>query len=252
MGTKKVSVEAPNAEFAGLVGGVQFDKGKASFDPADHPAALPYFQSAGYIVDGKRLNDPPGYYAPAVTPVEPAPGTRANPDGIVRGETSKDAAVVARAAGPMSDAFMPPTNAGRADPHGPLVVSPGLHAVPPAPIRPGEVAIDDAARQEAEETVLAERVLVQREPATIIASDEPPGGPLGLSDPGSVAAGIREAEASGVPSQAELAERAARANEPPTKAAKIADWRDFAVAQGMAPEEAATLTKDQLLERYGG
>lgn len=253
MATKTVRVEAPDPTFRGLVAGIQFTDGVAelSVDADDRAATagiLGYFQSAGYAVDGKRLNDPTVRPAAVVA----APGTPENRDGITRGASAKDAAVVADAAGPVSDAFLPPTNAGRADPHGPEVVSPGLHAVPPAPIRPGEVHVDDVARQEAAETELARRVLVEQEPATIVASDEPPGGPLGLSDPGSVEAGIRDAEASGIPSQAELANRAAAASRRPARSARVDEWRDFAVAQGTSPEEAAGLTKDELVERYAG
>ena len=39
--------------------------------------------------------------------------------------------------------FLPPTNAGEADPHGPLVVAPGIHGVGPKPIRGGEVFVDN-------------------------------------------------------------------------------------------------------------
>ena len=39
--------------------------------------------------------------------------------------------------------YLPPTNAGEADPHGPLVVAPGIHGVGPKPIRGGEVFVDD-------------------------------------------------------------------------------------------------------------
>lgn len=251
MAKQKIRVLAPNREFAGQVAGIQFDHGKASFDREGNEGAYQYFVSAGYEVDGDVRNDPPAAYNRAVEPAAAAPGTPGNEDGITRGPTAKDAAVVKNAAGPMSDAFLPPTNAGEADPHGPAVVSPGLHAVPPAPIRPGEVYVDDAARQEAAETEFAKRVLVDGEPATIVASDEPPGGPLGLSDPGSVEMGIREAKASNVPSAADLAERAAAANTPPAKRDKVEAWRDYAVARGADPEEAAAMTKDELVERYG-
>jgi hypothetical protein len=88
------------------------------------------------------------------------------PDQSVRiGTPLRDGAVDPRPAD-----FLGPTNAGAADPHGPLVVSPSIHAVGPAPIRPGPVAVDDPARQSAEETALAEEVLVRRAPATTVAA----------------------------------------------------------------------------------
>jgi len=46
--------------------------------------------------------------------------------------------------------YLPPTNAGLADPHGPLVVSPGIHGAPGRPVTPGPVA--PAAEQERVET----------------------------------------------------------------------------------------------------
>jgi hypothetical protein len=81
---------------------------------------------------------------------------------VVRGPESKDAAVVSDAGGPESDAFLPPTNAGLADPHGPLVVSPSVHAEGPGPIVPGPVT--DAGQQE-RETEAARRALVENQPA---------------------------------------------------------------------------------------
>lgn len=103
------------------------------------------------------------------------------------GSPNRDAAVDPR---PID--YLPPTNAGKADPHGPLVVAPGIHAVGPAPIRPGNVHVDDPAQQAKEETSLAQSVLVDREPATDIAVEfnaDKNMGPLGLSDPGSVEQG---------------------------------------------------------------
>lgn len=61
--------------------------------------------------------------------------------------------------------FLPPTNAGEADPHGPLVVAPGIHGVGPKPIRGGEVFVDNPEKQEKAETALAEAVLVEGESA---------------------------------------------------------------------------------------
>ncbi len=72
------------------------------------------------------------------------------------GNALRDAAV-----DPQPGDFLPPTNAGKADPHGPLVVAPEIHdSGGPKGIRPGPVAVDDTARQQADETDFATRVLV--------------------------------------------------------------------------------------------
>lgn len=262
-----IEVRAPNVGYTGLSAGVAFAEGVAQVDPANR-AALSYFRNAGYVVDGVD-------YAP-VEPIETVltPGMSANPDGIIRQPWSNDAAIMANAGGPDSDAFMPPTNAGLADPHGPLVVSPGLHAVPPAPIVPGPVGGDGiTGNQEQRETLVASAVLVDRQlvpdvmdavaqsyigggdGALVDTIDDPssisaavkadraaPAGPLGLSDPASVREGV--AAAAG-----ELTETAQAV---PAKSALVADWRDFAVARGLSPEAAADLTKAELVDRYGG
>jgi hypothetical protein len=92
---------------------------------------------------------------------------------------ARDAAEPINLGSPLRDAavdpkpwdYLPPTNAGEADPHGPLVVAPGIHGVGPKPIRAGEVFVDDPKKQEAAETALAEAVLVKGQPAT--ANTEP-------------------------------------------------------------------------------
>lgn len=221
MAGKKVRVEAPVETFTGVIAGVAFADGVAEFDPKENPGAHGYFQTAGYRINGKQVNDPPGLYAPRPTPTAAAPGTPDNPDGIIRGPSSNDAAVVKDAGGPMSDAFMPPTNAGEADPHGPLVVSPGIHAVPPAPIVPGPVS-PEAPTQEKVETAVAHDVLVEGLPATTVADPNPaPTGPLGLSDPASAAQGQRDAAASGAPSADDIR----------TQATKLEDYSDEDLAK---------------------
>lgn len=63
------------------------------------------------------------------------------------GTPARDAAI-----DPRPEDFLAPTNAGEADPHGPEVVSPGLHGVEGVrPVRPGDVA-DEPDVQEADET----------------------------------------------------------------------------------------------------
>jgi hypothetical protein len=88
---------------------------------------------------------------------------------------ARDAAEPIMVGSPLRDAavdpkpwdFLPPTNAGEADPHGPLVVAPGIHGVGPKPIRAGEVFVDNPKKQEKAETALAETVLVEGKPATV-------------------------------------------------------------------------------------
>lgn len=86
---------------------------------------------------------------------------------------ARDAAEPIMVGSPLRDAavdpkpwdFLPPTNAGEADPHGPLVVAPGIHGVGPKPIRGGEVFLDNPEKQNEAETELAEAVLVDGESA---------------------------------------------------------------------------------------
>ena len=207
-----MKVYAPNREYAGVAAGIQFAKGVAEVDEASNQGAMAYFRRAGYGI-GSPLTAVPAK-PPEYQPERPAEVALVPP--------SLDAAVQPNAGGPVSDAFLPPTNAGHADPHGPLVVSPGLHAVPPAPIRPGEVYVDDVARQEREETELAERTLVAPvEPATIVATMDDEGDVSDASD--------------GRPAQS----------------ATKADWVAYAVTRGIAEGEAEDLTKAQIQERLG-
>lgn len=145
-------VYAPDRSFSGPgAGGAVFKDGVA--DVTSEPA-LAYFRSAGY-----------GIGQPA-TPPSPAAGladARDYAQPIQLGTPLRDAAV-----DPHPTDFLAPTNAGEADPHGPLVVSPGLHAVPPAPIAPGPVPADTKA-QDDKETAIAQAVLVEGKPATVIA-----------------------------------------------------------------------------------
>ena len=95
---------------------------------------------------------------------------------------ARDAGVPILIGSPLRDAavdpkpwdFLPPTNAGEADPHGPLVVAPGLHGVGPKPIRGGEVFVGEPKKQGAAETALAEAVLVEGQPATVNAEPKRP------------------------------------------------------------------------------
>jgi hypothetical protein len=152
-----------------------------------------YFRRKGYGIGEKPAKDagrPADKLEPTLDgkPVDARDYATSQPFG----SELRDAAV-----DPRPGDFLPPTNAGKANPHGPSVVAPGIHAVGPAPLRPGEVHVDDTDKQAAEETALAESVLVDGELATSVSvefdADESMG-PLGLSDPGSVAMGVEAAK----------------------------------------------------------
>lgn len=216
-------IYAPNADYNGISAGVQFTAGVGE---TRNPAAVAYFTRSGYGID-----EPHPAFGKRETGTEYVPEAPA----IVRGPESRDAAVVENAGGPLSDAFLPPTNAGHADPHGPAVVAPGLHAVGPAPIRPGLVHVDDPARQEAEETELAQRVLVDGEPATMVES---------IGRDGNVSAADDIAERTEA-----IAGGRTSGGRPALNASK-AEWAAYAVSRGMNADEAEDATRTALQERY--
>ena len=219
------TITAPQTDYSGFSAGVTFRDGKG-YLADDNPGALAYFEANGYTV--AKGGSPPDQVPLSVDPA-PAPA-----------RPSRDAAVEREAAGPLSDAFLPPTNVGPGnDPHGPMVVSPGLHAVPPAPIVPGPVQSDPAAQEEAETTV-AQAVLVEGQLVPdAVATAEAPAGPLALSDASSAGEGP---------------DAAVRVDdgEAPARSAPKAEWVDFAVSQGLGRDAADSATKAELMERYGG
>lgn len=146
-------ITAPNDQYSGLRAGVQFRRGVGYSESA--PAA--WFARHGYTVE--KVGQ-----APEDAPVSGDGPVDSRDVGTVHAGASRDGAV-----DPRPWDFMPPTNAGQADPHGPLVVSPGAHAVPPAPIVPGPVS-PEPEEQQARETEVAEQVLVEGAPATVVAS----------------------------------------------------------------------------------
>lgn len=169
-------VEAPNKDYNGPgPGGAEFEKGVAE---TDDEAALNYYRGAGYKVSGKVDN-------PTESPESPDP--RELTDEVV-GTRLRDAAV-----DPEPEDFLAPINAGQENPHGPNVVSPEIHASGPAGIRPGEVRVEDAAKQEKRESEFAKARLIEQATAAEANKAEVPDvddrGELGLSDPGSVEAG---------------------------------------------------------------
>lgn len=154
-------IKAPNRDYQGGIADVVFRDGVAE---TDNPAIIAYCRDAGYEVDGDTAN-----------PAAPAPAF----DGD-SSKTHEQLATPLRdaAVDPRPEDFLPPVNAGKADPHGPTVVSPEIHASEgPVPIVPGPV-LDDPAGQQARETAAAERVLVDQAPvgevvAELAAHDEP-------------------------------------------------------------------------------
>lgn len=106
-----------------------------------------YLAASGYGIGGDD----------ATQPTVPEPPDPRDYDKETVGTPLRDAAV-----DPEPEDFLPPTNAGDANPHGPLVVSPGIHAVTPGPIVPGTVGSADY--QNEKETTAAELVLVDGEP----------------------------------------------------------------------------------------
>lgn len=151
-----VKVSAPAGESVnGLVAGVEFTKGVAQVDRHD-AAAMSYFRRHGYLIDGE---------------------TRTAPDAPV---DARDASVPAQVGSPLRDAavnprpgdFLPPTNAGQADPHGPDVVSPGLHGVEGVrPVTPGYVPPADP--QEDKETAAAVQATSGEPVAPVVAIPRP-------------------------------------------------------------------------------
>lgn len=131
-----MKVYAPNSSYSGTVAGVTFDDGVAEVDKDTSPSTLDYFRRHGYGL-GKKPAEPD-------TPDIPDPRYVTNQRA---GAPLRDAAV-----DPQPEDFLPPINAGKANPHGPEVVAPHIHGAPDRRITPGDVAVDDAEAQEAKET----------------------------------------------------------------------------------------------------
>lgn len=121
-----VTIHAPNEQHSGLTGGVQFDGGQATVD-ADDPR-VQWFARRGYGIDE------PVDQGEDVPPEEPDVDPRELPATSPSGTRLRDAAVDPE---PDRDAGLP-TNAGEANPHGPRVVSPGVHEAHPARIPPDD------------------------------------------------------------------------------------------------------------------
>lgn len=149
---KKHKITAPVEGFTGVgVGGLVFDNGVAE---TDDEAIINYCRGAGYGVDGA---EPPARARRAKAPA-PAIDARdaAAPETV--GTPLRDAAV-----DPQDEDFMAPVGAGTADPHGPEVVSPQVHAEGAGDVAPGPVP-DAPDEQEAKEGEHATEAMAGRLP----------------------------------------------------------------------------------------
>jgi len=180
--------------------GLHFENGRAE---TDSDMVVRYARKAGYGIDEEASAEE--------APEQPDARDFAEAEQV--GTRLRDAAV-----DPRPEDFLPPTNAGEADPHGPLVVAPGIHASETGPIHPGDVHVDEPELQEAQETALAEAVFVQGEDVT---------------EATRAAAGEVEVER-------------------PVQSAAKGDWVDYAVTVGeVSREDAEAMTKAQLIDTYG-
>ena len=133
-----VKVTCPVAGYTGHVAGIEFKDGVATVDSSDLDA-LAYFRRHGYTIGDQAPKPQPDLIDPRDLSV------------VTVGTKLRDAAV-----DPRPGDFLPPTNAGQANPHGPEVISPGLHANPPGPIVPGPVSRDPKVQEAVETTAAAE------------------------------------------------------------------------------------------------
>ncbi|TQJ60485.1 hypothetical protein FBY30_2753 [Arthrobacter sp. SLBN-83] len=114
-----------------------FKEGVAETD--DLPAGVRlYLQGAGYGIDGAATAPD----VPEVLDPRDVSGTEQ------LGTALRDAAV-----DPQEGDFLAPTNAGKANPHGPEVIAPEIHASEGVrPVKPGDVHVDDTAKQDKAES----------------------------------------------------------------------------------------------------
>ncbi|MCY1141377.1 hypothetical protein OWR29_25545 [Actinoplanes sp. Pm04-4] len=195
------TIKAPNGDYNGSIGDVVFTDGVAE---TDNKAVIAYCRGAGYEVDGATDN-------PAALPRWEGDSSKTHEQV---GTPLRDAAV-----DPKPGDFLPPVNAGQADPHSPDVVSPEIHASPgPTPIVPGPVS-DDPEVQGERETEGARLALLEQLPAQEVTDQ--------LADNG-------------------------KQVEPPAGNASADEWRAYAVEhRGATEDEVAGMKRDDLREKYG-
>jgi hypothetical protein len=142
--------------YTGTVGGASFKDGVPQGGAEVTPALRRYFGTVGYRVQGGRV------VRGTADPTPEPPDPRFVAQGKV-GTALRDAAV-----DPRPGDYLPPSNAGHANPHGPEVVSPEIHGSQGVkPIVPGRVP-DAAAQQEAKELAATEAAAAA-EPAPVTA-----------------------------------------------------------------------------------
>jgi hypothetical protein len=123
--------------YTGTIAGVEFDDGSPDRDI--NAAVRAYASRHGLRVDGDRL-------VVVESDDEPRVDSRDVTEQKV-GTPLRDAAV-----DPKPGDFLPPINAGQADPHGPEVIAPHVHGAADRRITPGPVHVDNPAAQEISET----------------------------------------------------------------------------------------------------
>lgn len=155
-----------------------------------------------------------------------------------QGTAIRDAAV-----DPQPGDFLAPVNAGQANPHGPEVVAPGIHAMEAKAVVPGDVS--DTDRQEARESELAERTLAGDEPVPDVVAQLADGAldrKVDAADP--------DAESRTAGQGAALAAAPAVAPATPKGNASQEAWADYAIAQGVPEDEARAASRDELRDRF--
>ncbi len=220
-----MKIHAPDTTFQGVSSygpdvHLDFTDGVAEFDGTLPPGVRQYLVGAGYGIDTD---------APEPEPV-PEPADPRDVENVQGGTRLRDAAV-----DPREGDFLPPTNAGEANPHGPQVVAPGIHAVSgPGPIVPGpvgrfeetedgtQVVITDTEEQQRRETTAAEEVFLERK------------------DVGAVTAQLGADVGQPAPTGDAALEK-------PRGNASLEAWQEFSRSKGDDPAE---LTRDELRELY--
>lgn len=171
-----------------------FRDGVADFDGELPDSVRSYMLMRGYDVGGETVDqEAPDPMSPLAEPADP----RDTPPELV-GTALRDAAV-----DPAPVDFLAPVNAGKdgpeGNPHGSNVVSPGIHAEGERVVRPGPVASDPDEQESAEKdfasALLIDNADVPEQSTAGLGLDWKETGPLDLSDPGSVDAGVAAAEA---------------------------------------------------------
>lgn len=213
---------------------VLFKDGVAEFEGELPPGIRAYLKANGYGLGEEEAAEPGG----------PVVQVDSREVGLQQVGTSlRDAAV-----DPRPGDFLAPVNAGDGDPHGPQVVSPGIHAEGERVVAAGPVFTDPEA-QEANEKRLAEKLLVDGEPVVQPVANPDwleQGGPLGLSDPGSAAAGEAAAKAG-----QDFTDAAVPPLDEPRGNASAAEWAAYARSQGATDEQIAGKSRDDLRAAYG-